>query len=1081
MMNGFIERRDERRRRAAEVRAAGGLTGAEAGSPSAAASSPRSLLSFGLPSSPRQAPPFSFAEEAAPTYASCRERAARLQAEAAESRDKASCLRMGFQRSRLLSAAAMKEKQAQALWAAADAAEREASLMEQREGGRVQREQSMRVEETEREEEGMREEGRGRLRVDSGLYDKSSSSVSPVAKAQRSSCTWSRDAAERGESVWRRESQQDYDRAEDKSAFSEVRDEGVFGKGRHGRTRLREPCVAGAFADSKSGGSAEERGEAGGLDGDVSADTGGPSRVDPPWVRRAQQLRLEAAEHRDRAQCVRGSKQRGLLIMAEKKDSEADALLAAGGCDPPATSLSRTSPAPDTLCGFHEGWATSEASCQRPWEPPRNEATLSSKRPSRGSPEAPRRFRLGSGREVVERSPPQPGTTGLEPPAPPYRSARDDFPDDHSRETVADQRLARIRQLQEEAACARDKAALVRGGKQRALIMMAEHREQQAELLMREGLEQSGRLEAMEGHFGDRGDGGGRPGSAAGLPPWLRDEESAKGRGRRSQDMSAILEMGGVGGRQDNLDRAVMHGAPTEDGPSDHELSKMTRCLSPRTVASLPPHVVFEVQRLSREVDVLRDKASCCSGAKARQLRSIADIKERQIEDLLHPSPATAPPAGPQLTLPASAPPQDSRGAPGMSPASLWPEHSLLGNQVACAQPQVPSGAHSAGVQLSGRCKLEEPSEQVCHVALGGVDATHLGVGEQTKSGKSELTTAEAAEENHPLAHHPDWQRYNQMLREAREHRGKAACVAGGRQRQLLAIAAAKERQAEELKVKMEESLPAQVRLDCVERGGRDAHRGVSLHRHEEPSLVLPPPRLTRFTTGEEPGSPAEDSSDDAANVECSRFEFKSPRLAQVVNEGRVRRGSQLQCPPYLMAGDPLPRKAPVPFEAETDAETRKPTLEELKRQHELLQEQLHLVEEQLQLHRERQAHEEQRRRLAALEKLEREEREAAKQFREATDQEFLKRQDPPSEFLGTSEKLIALSRVGTQEEGDLAVSEETARSRETGDAQETSTQRSRQASDSCLDQEEGQGRVFDDASSKQSWTLAEDEADEGP
>ncbi|KEP65876.1 UNVERIFIED_CONTAM: hypothetical protein HHA_315280 [Hammondia hammondi] len=1069
MMNGFIERRDERRRRAAEVRAAGGLTGADGGSPSAAASSPRSLLSFGLPASPRRATPFSFAEEAAPTYASCRERAARLQAEAAESRDKASCLRVGFQRSRLLSAAAMKEKQAQALWAAADAAEREASLLEQREGGRVQR------------EERRREEGRGRLRVDSDLYDKPSSSVSPVAKSQRSSCTWSRDAAERGECVRRRESQQGYDREDDKLAFSEVRDEGVFGTGRHGGTRLREPSLAGAFADSRSGGSAEERGEAGGLDGDLSADTGAPSRVDPPWVRRAQQLRLEAAEHRDRAQCVRGSKQRGLLIMAEKKESEADALLAAGGCDPTMTSLSRASPRPDTLGGFHEAWATTEASCERPWEPPTNETSLSSKRLSRGSPEAPRRFRLGSGREEVERALPQRGMAGLEPPAPPYRSARDDFPDEPPRETVAGQRLARIRQLQEEAACARDKAALVRGGKQRALIKMAEHREQQAELLMRDGMEQSGRLEAMEGHFGDRGDGVGRPGSAAGVPPWLQDEESAKGRGRRSQDMSAIPEMGRVGGRQDHRDRAGMYGAAAEDGPSDHELSTMTRRLSPRTMASLPPHVVFEVQRMSREVDVLRDKASCCSGAKARQLRSIADIKERQIEDLIHPSPATVPPAGPQLTLPVSAPPQDSRGAPGMPPASPWPEHSLLGNQVACAQPHVPNGGHSAGVQLRGPCKLEEPSEQVCHMALGGVDAMHRGLGEQTKSGKRELTTGAAAGENHPLAHHPDWQRYNQMLREAREHRGKAACVAGGRQRQLLAIAAAKERQAEELKVKMEESLPAQIRLDSVERGGRDAHRGVSLHGHEEPSLVLPPPRLTRFTTGEEPGSPAEVSSDQAANVECSRFAFKSPRLAQVVNEGRVRRGSQLQCPPYLMAGDPLPCKAPVPFEAETDAETRRPTLEELKRQHELLQEQLHLVEEQLQLHRERQAHEEQRRRLAALEKLEREEREAAKQFREATDQDFLKRQDPPSEFLGTSEKRIALSRVGTQEESDLAVSEETARSSETGDAHETSTKRSGQASDSGVEQEEGQGHVSDDASSKRSWTLAEDEADERP
>lgn len=47
--------------------------------------------------------------------------------------------------------------------------------------------------------------------------------------------------------------------------------------------------------------------------------------------------------------------------------------------------------------------------------------------------------------------------------------------------------------------------------------------------------------------------------------------------------------------------------------------------------------VLAEVQRLRQEASVLRDKASCCSGAKARQLRSMAEMKEHRAEALLLP------------------------------------------------------------------------------------------------------------------------------------------------------------------------------------------------------------------------------------------------------------------------------------------------------------------------------------------------------------------------------------------------------------------------------------------------------------
>lgn len=52
--------------------------------------------------------------------------------------------------------------------------------------------------------------------------------------------------------------------------------------------------------------------------------------------------------------------------------------------------------------------------------------------------------------------------------------------------------------------------------------------------------------------------------------------------------------------------------------------------------------MLADVQRLRQEALVLRDKASCCSGAKARQLRSMADLKEQRAETLLlSPAPSS--------------------------------------------------------------------------------------------------------------------------------------------------------------------------------------------------------------------------------------------------------------------------------------------------------------------------------------------------------------------------------------------------------------------------------------------------------
>ncbi|CBZ55379.1 conserved hypothetical protein [Neospora caninum Liverpool] len=1061
-MNGYIERGDERRRRAAQARA--GLPGTEVGSPSASAS-PRSPLSYGQ-SSP-SAMPFYFSESSADAYSSCRQRAACLQAEAAESRDKASCLRMGAQRSRLLSLAAMKETQAEALRAAADAAEREAALVEERESGRRK----------ERREERPREE-RGRF-GESDAFAPPRSPASPAAKSQRSSGRWSGGPEERCEMPREvfadredrlgREYQRGLDREVPTRPETATRDED-FETELYGGTRLRETLsLAGAFP-SRSGENAEEQG--GRIrDAGIASKAEPPSRAEPPWVRRAQALRLEAAEHRDRAQCVRGSKQRGLLIIAEKKEREAEALLASHGREP-RPSQSITPPAgPEPSFDFHEAWATSEASVRRRWDL-RPESSVSASRLSRGSPEDAR-FRPASCREEPESVPLRRGAVP-DPAEPPFRSARDGFPEEDVREAADRQRLVQIRQLQEEAACARDKAVLVRGAKQRALIKIAEHREQQAELLMRDGEEQ---LERAEAPTRERGDERARPASAD-MPPWLRDEQVAKSRTRRSEQMEAIPELDRTRDRPDPRRAAML--APAGDACSDDGLPATLSCLSPHALSSLSPHVVSEIHRLSREVDVLRDKAACCSGAKARQLRSMADIKERQVEDLVRPPPPRAPPGGPQLAPPASAASEAAyvRGASGKFPVS-WPGQAMLGTRPGGAEPQVPSGAvHSPGVQLrvpsvSGvPPQFEVPSEKAS-AALGGANSSQLG-DEQTE--RRQLSAGDLADENHPLADSADWQRYNQLLREAREHRGKAACVGGARQRQLLAIAAAKERLAGDLKVKVEEALPPGTRLDALGRIRQDQRR-VSSHGREESPLVLPPPRLTRFTTGEEPGSP-EEASDDVA-VEASRFACMSPRVAQVVSEGRVRRGGLLQRPPYLVAGGPDHCEAPAPRLADAE-EPPRPTLEELKRQHELLQEQLHLVEEQLQLHRERQAHEEQRRRLEAMEKLEREEREAAKQLSEETDADdaFLKRQDPHGVFPVKTEQPVAPSRTGTQEEGDLAATEETPRLGETGDGCNES-QKAGDASDSGLDPEDGQAGL-DDASSKQSWTLAEDDADEG-
>lgn len=122
----------------------------------------------------------------------------------------------------------------------------------------------------------------------------------------------------------------------------------------------------------------------------------------------------------------------------------------------------------------------------------------------------------------------------------------------------------------------------------------------------------------------------------------------------------------------------------------------------------------------------------------------------------------------------------------------------------------------------------------------------------------------------------PEWQRYRQLMQEVRANREKANCVGGGRQRQLLAIAAAKERQAEELKKKAMEiysvssintntttptTTPglAQAKVTAPPSSQYPRHHehppggGIPEDRGKRESSSVPPPVKSRPKTCDEP------------------------------------------------------------------------------------------------------------------------------------------------------------------------------------------------------------------------------------
>ncbi|PFH35923.1 hypothetical protein BESB_055740 [Besnoitia besnoiti] len=975
-MNGFIERRDERRRRAAEARAAGAHSGEESGCGSPAVASSRAPFSSGS-ASPAESPrPFFFSDSSAEALSWCRERAAALRAEAAESRDKASCLCAEPQRSRLLSLAEIQETQAQALLAAAEAAEREASLSAPRVSPRARGD----APEASRSDEGGRrlQPANKNCRPLGALPQLGSSALASSPRSLQllpARLAYPAHALREEDLAGGRRSREGLEglqlplerRLPAAAMRPGVEAEGFLASppGADGRPHQTQ-VAAEPFSPSGRRGVAHGCGEGLTANGSCDMGAGEPSPFDPPWVRRAHALRREAAEQRDRAGCVRGPRQRGLLLVAEKKEREAEELLLHRGCEPPASPSQRPA---SSFAAFNAAWEAAEAAVARPpvdalLDAPHGRLSPSGVRARAEGLWCSRQVDAASRRGDRGASPS--GVGGERKPA--------------AESGGESRRSARVRELQEEAAVARDKAALVRGARRRALLTVAERKEQQAELLS-DAASDDGATDP-HGGGGLRGD----PraplaATTADSAPWMREETRETGRGRRrSADVHVAADAAVTRKNRAAGDAAWGDARPCGSREEDRFINGL---LSPRALATLPPRVYAEVQRLQREAEVIRDKASCCTGAKARQLRSMADIKERQAEELVHPPRRGSPPhatgggPGARDALGDGAAASAARTASHAPPfvSATHQERARLTSQASSLRLTTEEAQGLPGRPRAGLGGTGEPSRVLTTLSVSP-PAFEAPDGDQANAFRDGAENREATmrdaddDADHPLAHCEDWRRSRQLFREVRQHREQASCVARSRQRLLLSMAAAKERLAEELKAKAEASLPPALRTK-LQRGGGDRYSAFAASGQD--TLLLPPPPST-FPTGDA-GLPGVAGGSPPLSARAL-LRDEDPQSPPYVVALRRASGSQTQAPPAER----------VKVE---EGEPRRPSLGELKRQYDLLQEQLHLVQEQLQLYHEREAHEEQQRRLEAIQQIEREETEAAQHLATEMDAEF--------------------------------------------------------------------------------------------
>ncbi|PHJ20730.1 hypothetical protein CSUI_005431 [Cystoisospora suis] len=1007
-MIDFIERRDERRRRIQSARDAAAAAGEERGEEiqdhTYGAVNRRSSMSS-TPSSSSTSSAFYFSSSSAEDVSSYRSQAATLRAEAAEARDKAQCLRSGSQKSLLLSLAVSKENRAQALVAAADVAEQEArevaEAQRRREdrGGRQPQQQcaGQRMRPINDEEEENRQ-----LKRNSYNPIPCSSQDDVLDSSRETAGEWTRtrrDGEEGGERQVYEQGRQYYpsdnpswemhSNRSSRQGHEEARDEhrplcSPASSTSSGR-ELRSPLESQRDRPSYSREEEEEQSRTENASSTGESQTDSPTPFDPPWVRHARLLRREAAEQRDRAQCVRGTKQRALLLVAQKKEKEADELLQYRGLVPSDTTdtggqqsstvfLGRTSnnqdkvsmrpvsspPFPPPVPNSSSSSSTSLAAFSAfnaAWASSQQAVAAAAGMQATGSSFPPRSYSASSSGGASACYSTRPSTSRQSSsftcalgPAVPFPEPSAGHMSMGEENTVEDKRLMKIRELQREAAAMRDKAALVRGSKQRALILTAELREREAEKLLnmrKEEEEQTGEEEkkplGSEHCFEPPQDfvpGGGRGRGLEGgeqeerdVERWRYSTKGEEGRGFPEYQSSAITG-------------ACRHGEPLNFLPPlsppfvsiPPPLPSSSSCIPPGDPSSWqqqPPQplhqeapqvvvspVLAEVQRLRQEASVLRDKASCCSGAKARQLRSMAEMKEHRAEALLLPPSSPDPQEGSvrggvgvevKKEIHSGIEPShhymeapysrdlflesgDGTGDGRSSFQTTYKRESEGANTDSFSSPLPPSsyerprdrdqnsgynelavGSTVSGLKPPASPKGRRISVEEKNISLGERVTSRTGGCTDTPSREPDGSGSHSLDDDEDSAYSgiPEWQRYRQLMQEVRSNREKANCVGGGRQRQLLAIAAAKERQAEELKKKAMEihslssintNTPTPTTTGLAQTKVTVAPTSQYPHHHEHPlgggipedrgkreSSSLPPPVNSRPKTSDEP------------------------------------------------------------------------------------------------------------------------------------------------------------------------------------------------------------------------------------
>ncbi|CDJ67662.1 hypothetical protein, conserved [Eimeria necatrix] len=350
--------------------------------------------------------------------------------------------------------------------------------------------------------------------------------------------------------------------------------------------------------------------------GQLMSDTGslpnvnsprGAAQAGFPDEARVAELLAAAAERRDKATCVKGGKQRALLAMAEKLENEAHALAAAmkqqqnqqqqqhGTCDDPAYA-----PRDSARFGLPSGSSDASFSSQ----PPQNQQQQ--QYPPQQRQQEQRQHNYQQQQQPYQQPQPQHQ----------YEQQQQPYHQQEHHRQYEQQQQHQYPQQQEQ---------------------YPPHQQQQQQHQYQQ--QQQHQFAYQQERYPQQQ---GQPPHQQ-MPPDYRGYQSNSAMGSEAsfglgnEDRNRPLQ------QQRSLQQQPQQQVTMPDTPREHDdstrghtvLSNKKRALGPSQMSQADQALAEQAEKLRQEALLCRDKARCCSGAKQRQLLSLAELKEQRAADAI--------------------------------------------------------------------------------------------------------------------------------------------------------------------------------------------------------------------------------------------------------------------------------------------------------------------------------------------------------------------------------------------------------------------------------------------------------------